>query len=135
MFDAIVFSQQELEKALINNAKNICLCDNCFSLPFSCDMVYYALGDVSAQIAMTFVESIQNNVTFDGFVPEFKAANAPSMPKSHTSNLDSYLYEYEYEYEYRTSIPSSGSGGGSFVSSYRGSGSVLFVNGYGVNLI
>lgn len=133
MFDAIVFSQQELEKALINNAKNICLCDNCFSLPFSCDMVYYALGDVSAEIAMTFVESIQNNVTFDGFVPEFKVANFPSMPKSHTSNLGSYLYEYEYEY--RTSILSSGSGAGSFVSSYKGSGNVMFVNGYGVNLI
>ena len=133
MFDAIVFSQQELEKALINNAKNICLCDNCFSLPFSCDMVYYALGEVSAEIAMTFVQSIQNNVTFDGFVPEFKAATAPSKPKSHTSNVGSYMYEYEYEY--RTSIPSSGSGAGSFVSSYKGSGNVMFVNGYGVNLI
>lgn len=133
MFDAIVFSQQELEKALINNAKNICLCDNCFSLPFSCNMVYYALGEVSAEIAMTFVQSIQNNVTFDGFVPEFKAATAPPKPKSHTSNAGSYLYEYEYEY--RTSMRSSGSGAGSFVSSYRGSGNVVFVNGYGVNLI
>ncbi len=135
MFDAIVFSQQELEKALINNAKSICLCDNCFNLPFSCDMVYYALGEVSAEIAMTFVQSIKNNVTFDGFVPEFKAAEMPPKIKSYTSSASSYLYEYEYEYEYRTSMSSSGSGAGSFVSLYKGSSDAMLVNGYGVNLI
>ena len=132
MFDAIVFSQSELDRAIKNNAKNICLCDGVFSLPFSDDTVYYALGDVEASIAMTFAEAIEHNVSFDGFVPEFESISQRCQV---SKSVSSGSYQYQYEYEYSTSYGSRGSNSSGLVSSYRHSGNVVYVGGYGVNLI
>lgn len=96
MLDAIVFSQKELDEAIKNGAKNICLCDGVFSLPFLGDKIYYALGDVKAKTIMTFFDAIQNRVVFDGFVPEFSLrefdgciTNSTHLPNSISSNSGS----------------------------------------------
>ena len=135
MFDTIVFSQKELEQAIKSDYKSICLCDNEFLLPFSYDMKYFAIGTVYATIQMTSVQTIENNVTFDGFCPVFSQA-VSTKPKSVSSYAGSYMYEYEYEYRssYKISSGSTSSYRTSFVCSYRGNKTV-FVNGYGVNLI
>ena len=133
MFDAIVFTQSELDNAIKNNAKNICLCDGSFLLPLMQDTVYYALGDVKATAMMTFAEAIKNNIIFDGFVPEFCGCSAKKHSASKSSRSGSY--QYEYEYEYATSFGSIGSRSSGLVSFYRSGGSVVFVGGYGVNLI
>ena len=132
MFDAIVLSQSELDNAIKNNAKNICLCDGFFYLPFSQNITYYALGDVKACVAMTHTEVMINNVTFEGFVPEFTKKTA-ARANSNRSSASSYKYQYEYEYS--TSFGSRDSRSSGLVSSYRSSGSVVYVGGYGVNLI
>ena len=132
MFDAIVLSQTELDIAIKNNAKNICLCDGSFCLPFSQNTAYYALGNVRASVAMTHAEVMINNVTFEGFVPEFRGRTAKPTVSNKTS---SGSYRYQYEYEFATSFGSRGSRSSGLISSYRSSGSIVYVGGYGVNLI
>jgi len=135
MFDAIVFSQTELERAIKCGYKSICLCDNEYLLPFCCGIKYFAIGQVYAKIQMTYVQVIENDVTFDGFCPVFEQAVISNF-KSVSSNTGSYMYEYEYEYRssYKTSLGSTSSYKTSFVCSFKGNKTV-FVNGYGVNLI
>ena len=135
MFDAIVFSQTELEQALKRGYKSICLCDNEYLLPFCCGIKYFAIGQVYAKIQMTYVQVIENDVSFDGFCPVFEQA-VFSKPKSVSSHMGSYMYEYEYEYasSYKKSSGSASSYKTSFVCSFKGN-KTFFVNGYGVNLI
>ena len=171
MFDVVVFCQEELEHAIENGSRFICLCDGSFVLPCTFGISYSAIGTVSASIDLSPIGAMRNNISFSGFTPFFTKKNenikllaspiytvcrmgsAPSSASSFkssytTSYATSYFHEYEYEFEYRS---------GSFLTSYLGSFSsysssgsfavyrdpyahiinpdVVFVNGYGVNLI
>lgn len=143
-FDVIVFNQTELNNALSAGAKRIALCDNSFSLPDTDGVEYTFIG----------------KVTVDGGARAGEVREGKSEVSSYTSSyVSSYMSSYLSSYTYRFGasyvsgsgmLSSSGSFGGygySFVGSFSGSyapmediiefgcSGIIFVNGYGINLI
>ena len=119
-FDIIVFNQKELDRAVKNGERSVCLCDNKFKLPYTYGMTYYATGDVAAKIQMTQNQAIQNNVVFYNFIPKFQKRNKRAKQKRAATFVGSSF--------------GSGSCGGRS-SKYNLDKKVIDVYGYGVNLI
>lgn len=63
----IVFNQEQLDAAVKNGHKNICLCDNSFLLPPVGGMSYMGIGRVNAVIRLDRCRRC--NITFEGFEP------------------------------------------------------------------
>ena len=123
MFDVIVFTQDELIKAVQAGHNSICLCDNAFTVPPVENKSYIAVGDVTVKAKFTYEEAKNNNISFEGFEPEFLSPDFAVMYRS-SSLLGSYR---------PMSTVSSGSGSGIHASMeyYQGT----WVNGYGISLI
>lgn len=121
MFDVIVFTQDELIKAVQVGYSSICLCDNAFTVPLVENKSYIAVGEVTVKAEFTYAEAINNNISFEGFKPEFLPPNFGGMYRSH-SLISSYR---------SMSISSSGSGIHTSVEYYNGT----WVNGYGISSI
>lgn len=150
--DVIVFSQEELDRAVCAGNKSICLCDGVFLLPDRDDITYTQIGTVTIlPSAGSAQPSVTSSVT--SYVTSYVMSYAASYI---TSYVTSYMtsYRYEYEYEFRSSFSASfmssyvTSYSASFVTSFASSYSVLseagtavrqneciLVNGYGINLI
>lgn len=134
MFDVVVFTQDELIKAIQNGCDIICLCDNAFEIPAVPDKKYIALGDVTAKIECTSDESQKYKIEFCGFVPVFsKTKRRDGVRYGSHSSINSYFSSY------RASYTSFFGSFGSFGSSCPGMAAEYFediwVNGYGINLI
>ena len=65
--DDIVFNQTQLDDAIGRGCKNICLCDNSFTLPCTDGVSYMAIGDVKVVIRLD--KGRRYNISFDGFEP------------------------------------------------------------------
>lgn len=161
IFDIIVFNQTELENALKNRMSSIALCDNDFILPPFIEIVYTAIGSVSASIDMTKEEFDKSGMLCEGFVPTFskhsKTALKAKICNSYNTSVSSFLssyflssyflssyflssyfmssywYEYEYEYVIGTSFSSyySASYTTSYTSSYLSSYSTSYTALFG----
>ncbi len=156
IFDAIVFTQEELENALYAGYTSVGLCDNTFNLPIHGGISYTAIGNVTASINLPKKDFARLDIKCDGFIPKFIHGGETAIPASplasHTTSsssyvssymlssyITSYIYEYQYEYgSFSSSYTSSYSSGmSSFVTSFRleYGNTCILVNGYGINLI
>lgn len=136
--DVIVFSQEELDRAVSNGHKSICLCDGSFILPAISGISYTKIGDVTVfsgtDIPVTSVSSYATS-----YVTSYTTSYVTSYTTSYTT---SYVTRYEYEYASSSSYVTSfmTSYVTSFVTSFRtvvqeGGKECIMVNGYGINLI
>ena len=75
--DTIVFCQEELDNAVLQGCGHIGLCDGKFSLGTQGGIRYTAIGRVNASIPITKEEAHKRSVIFEGFLPEFAAADTP----------------------------------------------------------
>lgn len=151
--DTIVFSKDELQKAVENGYKNIALCDGSFELSAAQGVEYTAIGEVTASIPLSERAAQRRGIRFHGFTPSFALKNSPvyrlipcpvkpapqrngassygtSYASSYSSSfMTSYFSEWEYEWEYSTSFSASsfsGSFGTRLRSSFQGSFSGSF---------
>jgi hypothetical protein len=157
-FEIIVFSQEELDKAVGNGISLIALCDNRFILPPLDFMSYTAIGNVEASIEMTSEEFLKSHICCMGFEPKTtgKCAAAPcvkaaaahsSLSSSYASSylssyfLSSYFvtsYRYRYEYEFRTSSYTTSymtSYTTSYTTSYAASYTASYISSYTTSYI
>ena len=99
-FDIIVFSQEELESAIISGNTRIGLCDNTFVLPNVCNIFYTAIGAVNVSVNVTKDEFDRMNIICDGFEPNLAQEKVPlppvpiQLPVSFTASASSYLSSY-----------------------------------------
>ena len=99
-FDIIVFSQEELERAIISGNTRIGLCDNTFVLPNVCNIFYTAIGAVSVSANVTKDEFDRMNIICCGFEPHLAQNKTPvppatiQPPASFTASASSYLSSY-----------------------------------------
>ena len=129
-FDVIVFSQNELDNALENGIKNVCICDGSFIIPLAGGVTYTAIGGADAVIYTDKRGADELGIVFDGFAPVFKPSNANISVLAHSygtsassfassyfmsSFMTSYIYGYSYN-ALRVSYTSSYST--SYVTSY-----------------
>ncbi len=141
MPSTIVFSQDELDKALENGFSDIILCDSAFVIPFACNIVYTAVGSVNVTASGSCGEFENAGVEFRNFTPEFTKkspkifANVPRrMMSLSSSNSGSFSSSYRlgsftssyrlassYRTSYRTSFTTSYRLASSFRTSYRSS--------------
>ncbi len=136
MVNAIVFTQNELNKAIDHGASHIILCDNHFNLPSIPDIAYTAIGIVTASADFCSLDDF--NITCVNFSPKLKkrpktvhisnkavgTASITDLCSSHsgsfsssyrfgsytsfiTSYLTSFVTSYRYRYEYRQSFSGS----------------------------
>ena len=148
-FDIIVFNQTELNDALSAGIKHIALCDNSFSLPGTDDVEYTFIGDVTVDGGARKSEKSETNETVSSYASSYASSHASSYKSSYTTSyvtsyLTSYVYKFGSFYAAGSGVfSSSGSFGGSYFGSYAplediiefGSSGIIFVNGYGINLI
>ena len=155
--DRIVFNQTELD-AVMGAGQVIALCDNKYVISPSDNTSYISIGEVSAVVGCTAIETLSMGMTFIGFTPvflekgkalkpkaaacevrrissfasSFKSSFASSFGTSFASSFaTSFSSMYEYEYEFRIASSFSGSFGGSFGGSYV-TGSFKNVSSFGV---
>ena len=140
MPSTIVFSQDELDKALENGFSDIILCDSTFVIPFACNIVYTAVGSVSVTASGSRGEFENVGVEFHNFTPEFTKkspkifANVPHKMMSLSSSvngsfsssyrLGSFASSYRLASSFRTSYKTS------FTTSYRLASSFRYRTSY-----
>lgn len=127
-FDAIVFNQSELEKAISDGCVSIVLCDGDFVLPSLPDITYTIIGNARTNTNTEGAEHITSYQT------SYQTSYTTSYGTSYKTS-----FETSYQTSYRTSYETS------YTSSYAAFGGVLvqdepqceciMVNGYGINLI
>lgn len=145
MFDAIVFTQNELNCAIDKGVTRILLCGGNFNLPDNIDITYTPVGTDTALL-------IAAPTSFASSYRSFWGSYRTSYT---TSFLTSYFYRYRYEYRtsfsgsYRTSYRLSASFASSFSTSFKLTSFIgsfrrrvydrilkeISVNGYGIHLI
>lgn len=130
--DTIVFCQEELDNAVLQGCGHIGLCDGKFSLGTQGGIRYTAIGRVNASIPITKEEAHKRSVIFEGFLPEFAAADTPvhmlmpcpvRPPSSYSSS-----FHGSFSMAFVTSF--SGSFSMMFVTSFSGSFSMRFVTSF-----
>lgn len=151
-FDVIVFNQTELNNALSAGVKRIALCDNNFSLPDTNGAEYTFIGKVTidgdARIGLENESKREASSYASSYVSSYMSSYVSSYMSSYIS---SYTYRFGTSYVSGSGLFSSSgsfggygySFGGSFSGSYApmediiefGSSGIIFVNGYGINLI
>lgn len=123
-FDIIVFSQEELTRALDAGIKSIALCDNSFSLPDIEGVHYTIMGGATIEGAPKTTVDIpqQSSSSYTGsFGGSFSGSYAlGSYSGSMHAGSGSGVFMYEYEYEF----------GGSYTSSYASSYQSLYISSY-----
>ena len=126
--DVIVFSQEELDRAVCAGNKSICLCDGVFLLPDRDDITYTQIGTVTILPSEGY-----NPSSVTSYVTSYVTLYVTSYITSYiTSYVTSYMtsYRYEYEYEYRSSFSASFTS--SYVTSYSASFVTSFASSYAV---
>lgn len=144
--DIIVFSQDELDRAVSEGYRSICLCDGEFILPDIRGICYTQIGSVTI---LGGTAAAHGAVSVSSYASSYMSSYVTSYVTSYTTSyITSYVTRYEYEYEYASSgsyvtsyltsyVTSYVS---SYVSSFRtpaqeGGEECIMVNGYGINLI
>lgn len=134
-FDIFVFTQQELNDAVLAGHTSIGLCDNEFIISPIPGITYIAIGSI--KVYADAYENEFENIRCIGFTPIFTKKNTENIKplQIFTASVSSYLssyfmssyfmtsyhFMYEYEYEYET---------GSFVTSYLTSYTTSFLTSY-----
>lgn len=122
---AVVYRQEELDKLLECGDREITLCSGIFCVRRASGVVFRRIGPVKVKVDCTERQAEALGLEFIGFMPEFEAE--------------------VYKSEQRTSMPcgadgteysfGSGSVAGGGMSLEIGTGTIVKVFGYGVNLI
>lgn len=141
MFDAIVFTQNELNCAIDKGVTRILLCGGNFNLPDNIDITYTSVG---ADTALLIAAPTSFASSYRSFTGSYRTSYT-------TSFLTSYFYRYKTSFSgsYRTSYRLSASFASSFGSSFKLTSFLgsfrrrvydrilkeISVNGYGIHLI
>ena len=113
--EIIVFKQEELVNALAAGCKSICLCDNNYRLPAAADTSFFAIGNVTAEVLADSATCERINMRFVNFTPKYINGVPVSVPLKYSGAVN------------KGSFVTSG---GSFLSSYRMSGSYQLLTSY-----
>lgn len=141
MFDAIVFTQNELNCAINKGVTRILLCGGNFNLPDNIDITYTSVG---TDTALLEVKGEKKRI----FAPASFASSYRSFAGSYRTSYR-YWYKTSFSGSYRTSYRLSASFASSFSSSFKLTSFIgsfrrrvydrilkeISVNGYGIHLI
>lgn len=130
--DTIVFCQEELDNAVLQGCGHIGLCDGKFSLGTQGGIRYTAIGRVNASIPITKEEAHKRSVIFEGFLPEFAAADTPvrMLMPCPVRPPSSYSSSFHGSFSMVLATSFSGSFSMMFVTSFSGSFSMRFVTSF-----